>query len=149
MLDEVRQAALVIVFEDGTRLDHEAKLDLPLLTTINGRPFGQPNAGKDMTFDFGQLIAHAAMSRPLSAGTIVGSGTVSNKGPDGGPGRPVSLGGDGYSCIAEIRTVETLLEGRPKTSYLKFGDVVRVEMKDGQGHSIFGAIEQEVLSYSP
>jgi fumarylacetoacetate (FAA) hydrolase len=89
------------------------------------------------------------MSRPLSAGTIVGSGTVSNKGPDGGPGRPVPLGGDGYSCIAEIRTVESLLEGKPKTSYLKFGDVVRVEMKDSQGHSIFGAIEQEVLKYTP
>jgi fumarylacetoacetate (FAA) hydrolase len=127
----------------------DAKLQLPLLTTINGKPFGQPNAGRDMTFDFGQLIAHAAMSRPLSAGTIVGSGTVSNKGPDGGPGRPVPLGGDGYSCIAEIRTVETLLEGKPKTSYLKFGDVVRLEMKDRQGHSIFGAIEQEVSKYSP
>lgn len=126
----------------------EAKLHLPLSTTINGKPFGQPNAGKDMTFDFGQLIAHAAMSRPLSAGTIVGSGTVSNKGPDGGPGRPVPLGGDGYSCIAEIRTVETLLEGKPKTSYLKFGDSVRVEMKDAEGHSIFGAIEQEVHKYA-
>jgi fumarylacetoacetate (FAA) hydrolase len=125
----------------------EAKLHLQLLTTINGKPFGQPNAGKDMTFDFGQLIAHAAMSRPLSAGTIVGSGTVSNKGPDGGPGRPVPLGGDGYSCIAEIRTVETLREGKPKTSYLKFGDSVRVEMKDAEGHSIFGAIEQEVHKY--
>lgn len=127
----------------------DAKLHLPLLTTINGKPFGQPNAGVDMTFDFGQLIAHAAKSRPLSAGTIVGSGTVSNKGPGGSPGKPVPLGGLGYSCIAEIRTVETILEGGPKTPFLKFGDTVRVEMKDGAGHSIFGAIEQQVQKYAP
>ena len=107
----------------------DAKVHLPLLTAINGQPFGRPNAGQDMTFDFGQLIAHAARTRPLSAGTIVGSGTVSNKGPDGGPGRPVPQGGLGYSCIAEIRTVETILEGSPRTPYLKFGDTVRVEMK--------------------
>ncbi len=122
----------------------DAKLHLPLLTSINTKPFGEPNAGRDMTFDFGQLIAHAAKTRPLSAGTIVGSGTVSNKGPDGSPGRPVPLGGSGYSCIAEIRTVETLLEGQPHTSYLSFGDIVRIEMKDESGHSIFGAIEQEI-----
>lgn len=127
----------------------DGKLHLPLLTAINGKPFGQPNAGQDMTFDFGQLIAHAATSRPLSAGTIIGSGTVSNKGPDGSPGRPVPQGGLGYSCIAEIRTVETLLEGKPKTPYLKFGDTVRVEMKDAAGHSIFGAIEQQVQKYEP
>jgi len=127
----------------------DGKLHLPLLTAINGKPFGQPNAGQDMTFDFGLLIAHAATSRPLSAGTIVGSGTVSNKGPDGSPGRPVPQGGLGYSCIAVIRTVETLLEGKPKTPYLKFGDIVRVEMKDAGGHSIFGAIEQQVQKYEP
>ena len=125
----------------------DAKLHLPLLTSINGQPFGKPNAGQDMTFDFGQLIAHAAKTRPLSAGAIVGSGTVSNKDKDGGPGRPVPSGGLGYSCIAEIRTVETLLEGKPKTPYLRFGDSVRVEMKDGAGHSIFGAIEQTVQKY--
>ena len=127
----------------------DAKLHLPLLSAINAEPFGKPNAGQDMTFDFGQLIAHAARTRPLSTGTIVGSGTVSNKGPDGGPGKPVSQGGLGYSCIAEIRTVETILEGKPRTSYLKFGDMVRVEMKDAGGHSIFGAIEQEVRRYQP
>ena len=127
----------------------DGKLHLPLLTSINTKPFGQPNAGQDMTFDFGQLIAHAATTRSLSAGTIVGSGTVSNKGPDGGPGLPVPLGGAGYSCIAEIRTVETLLEGKPKTPYLSFGDTVRVEMKNAAGHSIFGAIEQQVQKFSP
>ena len=126
----------------------DGKVHLPLLTAINGKPFGQPNAGQDMTFDFGQLIAHAAKTRPLSAGTIVGSGTVSNKGPDGGPGRPVPLGGLGYSCLAEIRTVETILEGQPKTPWLKFGDTVRVEMKDAAGHSIFGAIEQQIQKYT-
>ena len=126
-----------------------AKLHLPLLTSINGQPFGRPEAGRDMTFDFGQLVAHAAKTRPLSAGTIVGSGTVSNKGGDGGPGLPVSEGGLGYSCIAEIRTVETLLQGKPKTPYLSFGDVVRIEMKDASGRSIFGAIEQTVQQYQP
>lgn len=125
----------------------EAKVHLALLTAINGKPFGQPNAGQDMTFDFGQLVAHAAKTRPLTAGTIVGSGTVSNKGPDGSPGKPVSQGGLGYSCIAEIRTVETILEGKPKTPFLKFGDTVRVEMKDASGHSIFGAIEQTIQKY--
>ena len=127
----------------------DAKLHLPLLTLINGKPFGQPDAGQDMTFDFGQLIAHAARTRSLTAGTIVGSGTVSNKGPGGTPGKPVPQGGRGYSCIAEIRTVETILEGGPKTPFLDFGDKVRVEMKDARGHSIFGAIEQEVQRYAP
>ena len=127
----------------------DAKLNLALLTAINGQPFGRPNAGHDMTFDFGQLIAHAAKTRPLAAGTIVGSGTVSNKGVDGGPGRPVVQGGAGYSCIAEMRTVETLLDGKPSTPYLHFGDTVRVEMKDAGGHSIFGAIEQTVQKYAP
>ncbi len=126
---------------------HDAKVRLPLLTSINGQPFGRPDAGQDMTFDFGQLIAHAARTRPLSAGTIVGSGTVSNKGVDGGPGRPVPHGGAGYSCLAEIRTVETILEGQPKTPFLRFGDTIRVEMNDASGHSIFGAIENIVKRY--
>ncbi|HEV8390789.1 MAG TPA: fumarylacetoacetate hydrolase family protein, partial [Dongiaceae bacterium] len=81
------------------------KLHLPLVTHLNGQMFGRPNAGIDMTFDFGQLIAHAARTRPLAAGTIIGSGTISNKGTDGGPGRPIAEGGAGYSCIAEQRTV--------------------------------------------
>ena len=123
------------------------RLHLPLLSTLNGKPFGRPNAGDDMTFDFPTLVAHAAKTRPLGAGTIIGSGTVSNKDPDGGPGKPVAAGGLGYSCIAEQRTVETILTGEAKTPFLRFGDTVRIEMKDRAGHSIFGAIEQEVEAY--
>lgn len=122
------------------------KLHLPLLVSLNGKPFGRANAGTDMTFDFAQLVAHAAKTRPLVAGSIIGSGTVSNK-RDGGPGKPIAEGGDGYSCIAELRTIETIATGTPKTPFLKFGDVVRIEMKDGAGHSIFGAIEQTVTQY--
>jgi fumarylacetoacetate (FAA) hydrolase len=120
------------------------KLHLPLLTFINSQPFGKANAGIDMTFDFPALIMHAAKTRPLSAGSIIGSGTVSNKGADGGPGKPISAGGVGYSCLAEIRTVETIEGGKPVTPFLAFGDTVRIEMKDAKGHSIFGAIEQRV-----
>ena len=122
------------------------KLHLPLLSELNGAPFGRPNAGVDMTFDFGQLIAHAARTRPLAAGTIIGSGTVSNK-LDGGPGKPISEGGAGYSCIAEIRMIETIDSGAPSTSFLRFGDKVRIEMNDAEGNSIFGAIEQTVVRY--
>jgi len=122
------------------------KLHLPLLVSINDKAFGKANTGIDMTFDFGQLVAHAAKTRPLVAGSIIGSGTVSNK-LDGGPGKPVSEGGAGYSCIAEIRTIETITSGAPKTPFLKFGDTVRIEMKDKTGHSIFGAIEQTVQHY--
>jgi fumarylacetoacetate (FAA) hydrolase len=124
------------------------KLHLPLLVDLNGKPFGRANAGIDMTFDFGQLVAHAAKTRPLCAGTIIGSGTVSNK-LDGGPGKPVSQGGVGYSCIAEIRTIETIEKGTPTTPFMHFGDTVRIEMKDKAGHSIFGAIEQTVTKYEP
>jgi fumarylacetoacetate (FAA) hydrolase len=119
------------------------RLHLPLSVDYNGKAFGRANAGVDMTFDFPTLIAHAAKTRPLSAGAIIGSGTVSNK-LDGGPGKPVAEGGVGYSCIAEMRTVETLDHGAPKTDYMHFGDTVRIEMKDKGGHSIFGAIEQTV-----
>jgi fumarylacetoacetate (FAA) hydrolase len=122
------------------------KLHLPLLVSLNGKAFGKADAGVDMTFDFAQLVAHAAKTRRLAAGSIVGSGTVSNK-LDGGPGKPVSEGGAGYSCIAEIRTIETIQSGEPKTPFLKFGDTVRIEMKDKAGHSIFGAIEQTVNAY--
>ncbi len=120
------------------------KLSLPLLSFLNGAPLGRPNAGHDMTFDFGRLIAHAAYSRPLSSGTIIGSGTVSNRGLDGGCSLPISSGGPGYSCLAEQRTVEMLIEGAPRTSFLKAGDVVRIEMLDERRRSIFGAIEQVV-----
>ncbi len=119
---------------------------LPLLLKYNGEPFGRANAGEDLTFNFPQLIAHAAKSRPLGAGTIIGSGTVSNK-LNGGPGKPVSEGGDGYSCIAEIRMIETIYEGAAKTPFMKFGDRVEIEMKDVEGHSIFGRIDQKVAQY--
>ena len=124
------------------------KLHLPLIVDVNGKPFGRANAGIDMTFDFPTLVAHAARTRPLGAGAIIGSGTVSNK-LDGGPGKPVEAGGVGYSCIAEIRTIETIAHGEPKTPYLRFGDTVRIQMNDPRGHSIFGAIEQTVEEYKP
>jgi fumarylacetoacetate (FAA) hydrolase len=123
------------------------KVALPLLAFINGKPFGRANAGVDMTFDFPALVMHAAKTRALSAGTIIGSGTVSNRGADGGPGRTIGDGGVGYSCIAEQRVAETLIGGAAKTGYLKVGDTVRIEMKDAKGHSIFGAIEQQVAQH--
>ncbi len=109
------------------------KLHRPLLTHVNGAWFGAPEAGVDMQFDFAQLIAHAAKTRPLSAGTLVGSGTVANQ--------DTSLGA---SCFAEQRTVETLRDGHPSTPFMAFGDVVRIEMLDADGRSIFGAIEQRI-----
>lgn len=121
----------------------DGKVHLPLCVDFNGQPFGRANASIDMTFDFGVLVAHAAKTRKLSAGTIIGSGTVSNK-MDDGPGKPVSEGGVGYSCIAEIRMIETISNGKPATDFMKFGDTVRIEMLDAEGKSIFGAIEQEV-----
>ena len=124
------------------------KLHLPLLSWLNDELFGKPEAGVDMTFDFGELIAHAAKSRPLVAGTIIGSGTVSNK-LDGGAGKPIAEGGVGYSCIAEIRTIETIEDGQPSTSFMKFGDRVRIDMQDKDGQSIFGAIDQVVEKYTP
>jgi fumarylacetoacetate (FAA) hydrolase len=119
-------------------------LNLPLHSYVNGKLFGKPNAKTDMTFDFGKLIAHAARTRPLSAGMIVGSGTVSNKDADGGPGKTIEEGGVGYSCIAEIRAVETIRNGKPLTPFLSFGDSVKIEMLDAQGKSIFGAIDHKV-----
>lgn len=122
------------------------RLHLPLCVDLNGKPFGRANAGVDMTFDFPTLIAHAAKTRPLAAGTIVGSGTVSNK-LDGGPGKTIAEGGVGYSCLAELRIVETLANGKATSDFMRFGDTVRIEMKDAAGHSIFGAIEQTVEKY--
>jgi fumarylacetoacetate (FAA) hydrolase len=110
-----------------------AKLHLPLTVTYNGAVFGTPNAGEDMTFSFADLIAHAAKTRALSAGSIVGSGTVSNKNST-----------VGSACLAERRTLETLEQGAAKTPFMKFGDRVRIEMFDRQGHSIFGAVDQHV-----
>ncbi len=122
----------------------DAKLHLPIHVALNGEAFGAPNAGEDMTFDFGQLIAHAAKTRPLGAGAIIGSGTVSNRDASGGPGKPIKDGGRGYACIAEQRTVETIICGAPKTQFLKHGDRVEIEMRDAKGRSIFGRIEQHV-----
>jgi fumarylacetoacetate (FAA) hydrolase len=124
----------------------DAKVHLPLLSTLNNKLIGKPEAGVDMTFDFGQLIAHAAKSRPLGAGCIIGSGTVSNKLNDG-PGKHIEDGGVGYSCIAEIRTIETINSGKPSTSFMKFGDQIRIEMNDANGDSIFGTIDQVVTRY--
>ena len=114
------------------------KLHLPLVSTLNGKVFGRPNAGVDMTFDFGQLVAHAAKTRALAAGTIVGSGTVANR------DRTV-----GSSCIAERRMIETIEQGKPATPFVRFGDRVRIEMLDAEGKSIFGAIAQQVVPYTP
>ena len=122
----------------------DGKLHGELTVTLNGKPFGQADAGDDMTFDFGTLIAHLAKTRSLVAGSVIGSGTVSNRDADGGPGKPVSEGGLGYSCIAEVRTVETILRGKAETPFLQHGDTVRIEMLDEKHHSIFGTIEQTV-----
>ncbi len=111
----------------------DSKVHLPLLTHINGAWFGAPEAGVDMQFNFAQLVAHAARTRPLSAGTIVGSGTVANE--------DTALGA---SCFAELRTVETLRDGKPSTPFMAFGDTVRIEMLDRAGASLFGAIEQRI-----
>lgn len=124
----------------------DGRLSGALQVEVNGALLGQADAGVDMTFDFGTLIAHAAKTRNLVAGSIIGSGTVSNRGPDGGPGKPIADGGVGYSCLAEVRTVETLLRGKPQTPFLKVGDTVRIEMRDQKRRSIFGAIEQEVVA---
>lgn len=126
---------------------NDGKVHLPLNVDHNGKPFGRANAGVDMNFNFPALVAHAAKTRPLGAGTIIGSGTVSNK-LDGGPGKTIADGGAGYSCIAELRMIETIQTGKPKTPFMKFGDTVRIEMKNPNGKSIFGAIEQKVEKYN-
>jgi fumarylacetoacetate (FAA) hydrolase len=123
----------------------DGKLHGTLSVDLNGKPFGRADAGVDMTFDFGTLIAHLAKTRNIGAGSIIGSGTVSNRDSDGGPGKPIDQGGLGYSCIAEVRTVETILEGAAKTGFLKRGDKVRIWMDDEDGRPIFGAIEQSVI----
>jgi fumarylacetoacetate (FAA) hydrolase len=123
----------------------DGKLSGPLKVDLNDQPFGRADAGKDMTFDFGTLIAHLARTRNLGAGSIIGSGTVSNRDEDGGPGRPVDRGGRGYSCLAEVRMVETILDGKAATPFLKHGDTVRIWMEDEHGHAIFGTVEQEVV----
>ena len=115
-----------------------AKLHLPLAVLLNGARFGAPDAGEDMHFDFPTLIAHAARTRRLSAGTLVGAGTVSNRERS-----------RGSCCLAERRMIETIEEGHPSTPFLRFGDRVRIEMRDERGQSVFGAIDQEVVRYRP
>jgi fumarylacetoacetate (FAA) hydrolase len=115
-----------------------ARLHLPLVATWNERRIGAPNAGRDMTFDFPQLIAHAAKTRGLMAGTVVGSGTVSNVGSV-----------DGSCCLAEVRCLETIADGKPTTPFMSFGDRIQIEMFDATGRSIFGRIDQRVKQYSP
>jgi len=123
---------------------HDGRVHLPLLSFYNGEPFGRPEAGQDMTFGFGELIAHASRTRNLCAGTVIGSGTVSNKqGTD--HGSAIADGGVGYSCLAELRTLETLNHGAPRTPFMRFGDRVRIEMRDAAGRSLFGAIDQRVV----
>ncbi|MDP3676087.1 MAG: fumarylacetoacetate hydrolase family protein [Novosphingobium sp.] len=134
----VTPASLGEAWKDG-------KLHLPLCVDLNGKPFGRAEAGEECTFDFGVLIAHLAKTRRVGAGSLIGSGTVSNRDPDGSPGRPVSEGGRGYSCIAEQRMVETIRSGAPSTPFLKYGDTVRIEARDDRGKSVFGAIEGEVV----
>jgi fumarylacetoacetate (FAA) hydrolase len=116
----------------------EGKVHLPLLSMINGVRFGAPQAGVDMQFNFAQLIAHAAKTRPLSAGTIVGSGTIANQDES-----------VGAACLAEKRVLEVIANGKPTTPFLKFGDRVRIEMLDRDGRSIFGAIDQAIEAYLP
>jgi fumarylacetoacetate (FAA) hydrolase len=128
----------------GSRWDG-GKLHGALNVDFNGAPLGRADAGTDMTFDFGQLIAHAAKTRSLCAGTIIGSGTVSNRDAAGGPGKPVADGGLGYSCLAEVRTIETIQSGTPVTPFMKAGDTVRIWMDDDRHHPIFGVIEQAVI----
>ncbi|RYF33032.1 MAG: fumarylacetoacetate hydrolase, partial [Comamonadaceae bacterium] len=121
----------------------EGRVHLTLQSSWNGRKVGLCEAGPEMTFHFGQLIAHIARTRNVRAGSIVGSGTVSNKGveKDGRMEWP-----KGYSCIAEKRCIETIQDGAPATEFMKFGDTVRIEMKGLDGRSLFGAIEQEIVS---
>ena len=117
------------------------KLHRTLMVDLNGAPFGRAIASDDCTFDFGILIAHLAKTRSIGAGSIIGSGTVSNRDADGGPGKAVAQGGLGYSCIAELRMVEKIVDGAMTTPFLTYGDIVRIEVRDDAGHSIFGAIE--------
>ncbi|MDH3991284.1 MAG: fumarylacetoacetate hydrolase family protein [Gammaproteobacteria bacterium] len=115
-----------------------AKLHLPLRATLNGELIGAPNAGVDMTFDFPTLIAHCAKSRSLMAGTVIGSGTVSNVDSK-----------DGSCCLAEVRCLETIADGEPKTPFMSFGDRIEIEMLDDNNNSIFGKIDQVVVQYHP
>jgi fumarylacetoacetate (FAA) hydrolase len=119
------------------------RVHLALQSSWNGRKVGLCDAGPEMTFHFGQLVAHLCKTRNVRAGSIVGSGTVSNKGVEGKGGKMEWP--KGYSCIAEKRAMETLLDGQPTTGFMKWGDTIRIEMKGRDGQSVFGAIEQEIV----
>jgi len=136
----------VAVTPDSLEGWERGKLHGRLEVEINGKPLGEVEAGVDMAFDFADLIAHAARTRALSAGTIVGAGTVSNRAPNGGPAKSVVEGGAGFACLAEARSAEVLAHGAPRTPFLTAGDCVRIEMRDRRRHSIFGAIEQKVVA---
>ncbi len=136
----VTPEALGTVWQNGT-------IDLPLLVDYNGAPFGKANVKTDMTFNMGELVAHAAKTRRLATGTVIGSGTVSNK-FEGGEGKKIEHGGVGYSCIAEIRMIEKIQTGAFITPFMSFGDTVGIEMKDTDGKSIFGRIENKVQQYT-
>ena len=131
-------APVVVTPEELGPAWYMGKLHLPLVTHFNGQIFGRPDAGADMNFGFDRLIAHAARTRALSAGTIIGSGTVSNRDP-----------AVGSSCLAERRTLETIADGKPSTPFMRFGDRVRIEMFDAAGRSVFGAIDQRVVRTAP
>ena len=121
----------------------QGRLHLTLQSTWNGRKVGMCEAGPEMTFHFGQLIAHICKTRNVRAGSIVGSGTVSNKGVAGADGKTEWT--KGYSCIAEKRAIETIQDGKPATEFMKFGDTIRIEMKGRDGQSLFGAIDQKIV----
>lgn len=121
----------------------DAKVHLPLTVRLNGKPFGNPNAGQDMTFSFGRLLAHVTKTRDAAAGTIVGSGTVSNK-QGSLHGSSVENGGVGYCCLAELRMYETIETGKPQTPFMDHGDTVEIEMRDEAGNNIFGTIRNRV-----
>ena len=136
----------VAVTPDEIEAWAEGTIDLPLMVDYNGASFGKANVKTDMTFNMIQLVAHAAKTRHLCAGTIIGSGTVSNK-FEGGEGKKIEEGGVGYSCIAEIRMIEKIQTGEFITPFMKFGDRVGIEMNDRKGRSIFGRIENTVEKY--
>lgn len=138
-------AGVVVTPDEVADRRADDTISLPVLVHVNGTLFGRARPDVDQTFTFADLIAHAARTRRLGAGSIIGGGTISNR-FDGGPGRPVAEGGAGYSCIAEQRAVERLLHGRSRTPFLHYGDRVRIEMLDARGGSIFGAIEQTVTA---
>ncbi|MFU8831727.1 MAG: fumarylacetoacetate hydrolase family protein [Wenzhouxiangella sp.] len=129
-------AAVVVTPDELGDAWVDSKVHLPLITHFNGELFGQPEAGEDMQFSFAELLAHAAKSRPLAAGTLMGSGTIANQDT-----------ARGASCLAEKRMLEIIANGKPETPFMQFGDRVRIEMKSRDGESIFGAIEQEVVEY--